>query len=72
MPRKHGLIDADGNSTGNSWISNRDGDEEEEGFRSLFTSQDDGCTACGFEGPLRSTRKGYKCPKCRTLVIPSE
>ena len=71
MPRKRALVDSDGNATGNSWISGRD-EEESEGWRALLSESDDGCSSCGFEGPLRLTRKGYKCPQCRTLVIPNE
>lgn len=71
MSRKRILIDADGMSNGNSWTKNDDNDNDE-GFRALLTVQDDGCYVCEFEGPLKSTRRGYKCPVCRTIVIPSE
>lgn len=71
MGRKQ-LLDSDGVATGNSW--NRVGDDEDydKGFTGGLFEQQDGCPFCDFEGQLRSTRKGYKCPKCREIVIPSE
>lgn len=69
MGRKQ-LLDADGASTGNSW--NRAETDGDEGFTAGLFDQEDGCPYCGFEGQLRSTRKGYKCPECREIVIPSE
>lgn len=68
MARRIRLVDSDGLSTGNSW--NRVEDEEE-GFRSLLEAED-GCPYCNYEGSLRSTRKGWRCPRCREIVIPSE
>lgn len=67
--RKRQLLDSEGASTGCSWTS-ADA-EDDEGFRQLLQSEE-GCPECGYDGPLRSTRKGYKCPDCRTIVIPSE
>lgn len=72
MPKRRALVDSDGNSTGNSWISSSDDEGDEDSFRALLATQDDSCPECGFDGPLRSTRKGYKCPRCKALVIPSE
>lgn len=70
MSRKH-LVDLDGLPTGNSWTSNNDDDDRDDGFRHLI-EQDEGCHHCGYDGQLRSTRKGYKCPQCRQIVIPTE
>lgn len=70
MSRKHVLVDLDGISTGNSWTNPTD-NEHDAGFRQLI-EQDDGCHHCGYDGQLRSTRKGYKCPECRQIVIPAE
>lgn len=67
---KKQLLDADGMSSGNSWnqaITN----SSEEGFTTALFEQEDGCD-CGYEGQLRSTRKGWKCPSCRKIVIPLE
>ncbi len=66
---KKQLFDADGLPSGNSWTSAAIAEEE-----SLWdlADQDDGCPLCGYDGQLRSTRKGYKCPECREIVIPSE
>lgn len=71
MARKQILVDSDGNPTGNSWNSGDNDEESLDGFRALI-EQDEGCPYCGYEGHLRSTRKGYKCPKCREIVIPTE
>ncbi len=68
MPRKRGLVDSEGMPTGNSWTS--PDDEEERGFRSLI-DQEEICHFCGYDGPLRPTRKGYKCPECREIVLPA-
>jgi hypothetical protein len=70
MTRKRGLVDFDGLPTGNSWTT-RDDDDVETGFRSLI-DQEEVCHFCGYDGPLRPTRKGYKCPKCREIVLPAE
>lgn len=69
MSRKAQLFDADGLPSGNSW--NKAHIDEAESLWDL-ADQEEGCPECGFEGPLRSTRKGYKCPECREIVIPSE
>jgi hypothetical protein len=66
--QKQVLVDSDGNLTGNSWTSSAQ--DEDATFQSLLEDQDDGCPFCGFDGQLRSTRKGYKCPECREIVIP--
>lgn len=68
--RKRSLVDSDGMNTGNSWTSKAI-DEEESFFRNL-SEQDEGCPECDYEGPLRSTRKGWKCPSCKEIVIPVE
>lgn len=68
MKRKH-LVDPDGLPTGNSW--NR-AETTEDGFMAALYEQEDGCPECGSDKPLRSTRKGWKCPDCREIVIPSE
>ena len=71
MARKSALIDSEGFQTGNSW--NRASTEEaEEGFTQSLFEQEEGCNECGYDGPLRSTRKGWKCPECRRIVIPLE
>ncbi len=70
MGRKQ-LLDSDGNSTGNSW-NRANNVEQEEGFTTGLFEQEDGCPHCGYDGALRSTRKGWKCPECREIVIPSE
>lgn len=69
MSRKAQLFDRDGLPSGNSWTSSNIDDGE-----SLWdlADQTEGCPECDYEGPLRSTRKGWKCPSCRHLVIPSE
>lgn len=71
MSRKKTLVDFDGIPTGNSWTTLDDSEEALEGFRVLI-AQEEGCPYCEYEGVLRSTRKGYKCPKCREIVIPNE
>lgn len=71
MGRKQ-LVDSDGVATGNSWNRADNDEDEDRGFTGRLFEQEDGCPYCGFEGQLRSTRKGYKCPECREIVIPSE
>jgi len=70
MARKQ-LIDSEGFQTGNSW-NRATTDQAEEGFTTALFEQEEGCAECGYDGPLRSTRKGWKCPECRRIVIPSE
>lgn len=67
--KKFPLFDSSGMPSGNTWTSSHIDDRE-----SLWdlVEQDEGCPECGFEGPLRSTRIGWKCPSCREIVIPSE
>jgi len=70
---KRMLVDPDGNCSGNTWNSARNDEDEyddENTFKSLL-EQDEGCP-CGYEGALRSTRRGWKCPKCKNIVVPSE
>lgn len=67
---KKQLLDSDGVPTGNAW-NRAEVEESNDNFSSLFEQQD-GCPYCGFDGQLRSTRKGYKCPECREIVIPAE
>lgn len=69
MGRKH-LLDSEGIATGNSW--NRADIGEDPGYTGSLSEQEDGCPECGFDGQLRSTRKGWKCPECRAIVIPTE
>lgn len=64
------LLDSDGFPTGNSW--NRAEPEEDTGLIRGLAEQEDGCPHCEYDGQLRSTRKGWKCPKCRAIVIPLE
>lgn len=71
MGRKQ-LLDPDGAATGNSWNRAHTEDDEQEGFTAGLFEQQDGCPFCEYEGQLRSSRKGWKCPKCREIVIPSE
>ncbi|NJL55765.1 hypothetical protein HC928_11655 [bacterium] len=68
MRKKSPLFDLAGNPSGNSWTSAHIAEEEE----SLWdlAEQDEGCPECGYEGPLKSTRRGWKCPECREIIIP--
>lgn len=67
---KKELLDSNGATTGNSW--NRANTDDDTGFMSGLYEQQDGCVYCDYEGQLRSTRKGWKCPRCKEIVIPSE
>jgi hypothetical protein len=68
MTRRKSL-DSEGMGSGNSW--NRAEIEEDYSAWGLI-DQEEGCDECGYEGPLRSTRKGWKCTECRKIVIPAE
>lgn len=37
-------------------------------FGNLYEA-DDECPKCEYYGPMRPTRKGYRCPECRALVV---
>lgn len=48
---------------------------EEEDCCSMFDSVyefENYCENCGYEGPLEARSKGYTCPDCRYLVLPTE
>lgn len=64
------LYDSEGINTGNRRVGV---DHEETGcfFDSLY-EQEDYCPNCDYEGPLELKRKGYRCPECRSIVIPNE
>lgn len=43
-------------------------EESDTMFGHLYEAEDE-CQHCGYYGPLRSTRKGYRCPDCRKIVV---
>ena len=47
-------------------------EEERNGFFDHLYETEDECQRCGYFGPLKSTRKGYRCPDCGKLVVRHE
>lgn len=43
-------------------------EEHDTMFGHLYEAEDS-CPECDYYGPMRSTRRGWRCPKCRTLVV---
>jgi hypothetical protein len=41
-------------------------------FDSLHSYEFEYCPKCHYDGPLDAKRKGYTCPKCRTIVLPMD
>lgn len=44
--------------------------EDEKSFAAELLDRDEGCHLCGYEGILQLTKKGWKCPQCRKILIP--
>lgn len=50
-------------------LENEGSEAENDSFFDHLRSFDDECPNCGYFGPMRSTRKGMKCPDCREIVV---
>lgn len=53
-------------------LENEGSEAEVQGFFGHLRGNEDECPNCGYYGPMRSTRKGMKCPECREIAIPTE
>lgn len=53
-------------------LENEGSETEDTSFFGHLRDLDDECPECGYEGVLRSTRKGIQCPKCKAIVIPND
>jgi hypothetical protein len=66
------LLDEAGLPTGNRHVKAIRPSDESNGSLFDLYEQEEGCPYCEYDGMLRSTRKGYRCPQCKEIVIPHE